>query len=40
METGKEARVEVEKVVKKEVKKVRREVKKAAKEVKKAGKKL
>jgi hypothetical protein len=40
METGKEARVEFKKVVKKEVKKVDREVKKAGKEVKKAGKKL
>jgi len=40
METGKEARVEFKKVVKKEVKKADREVKKAGKEVKKAGKKL
>ncbi len=40
METGKEARVGVKKVVKKEVKKVGREVRKAVKEVKKAGRKL
>jgi phage-related tail protein len=36
METGKEARAEVKRVVKKQVKKVGREVKKVGREVKKA----